>query len=488
VLGRRELHHRHHAAGGRRLGSLHLTVAGFGDLLRGGRAPITVTLALGIALHAMDVFLVATVMPSVVADIGGVRFYAWVSMLYMVGSIVGAASSGPLRAAYGPRHAYVLAGGVFLAGSLACAAAPRMEWLLATRAVQGFGGGLIVAQSMALVSELYTAELRKLMLASISGMWAAAALVGPALGGAFAEAGLWRGAFGVNVPIIALFSVLAARHLPRAAARGARQPFPVDRIALLGVGVLCVAATGQVQGMIWRLAAVVAALALVAAAFWRDRRSAVRVFPRRAASLRAPVGVAYGLFVTSSILHTGITVFVPLLMQQVYHLRPLHAGYFASLLAVGWTAASLTTAHWHGAAERRAIVGGPLLVAIATVALLAGLGTMPPVLMGALLVALGFGVGTLSIHLIAFTMQHAAAGEESITAGSIPTVRTLGIAFGSALAGVIATLAGLSTHVAPAVVQGAVGAVYRASLLVAVVQVLLAWRLLGLAPRRADPA
>ena len=56
-------------------------MAGFTDLLRGGRAPITVTLALGIALHAMDVFLVATVMPSVVADIGGVRFYAWVSML-----------------------------------------------------------------------------------------------------------------------------------------------------------------------------------------------------------------------------------------------------------------------------------------------------------------------------------------------------------------------------------------------------------------------
>jgi MFS family permease len=463
-------------------------VAGFTDLLRGGRAPVTVTLALGIALHAMDVFLVATVMPSVVADIGGVRFYAWVSMLYMVGSIVGAASSGPLRSAYGPRHAYVLAGAVFLAGSLACAAAPRMELLLATRAVQGFGGGLIVAQSMALVSELYTAELRKLMLASISGMWAAAALVGPALGGAFAEAGLWRGAFGVNVPIIAVFTLLAARHLPQAAARGARQPLPLDRIALLGAGVLCVAATGQVPGVAWRLAAVVAALALVAAAFWRDRRSAVRVFPRRAASWRAPVGVAYGLFVTSSILHTGITVFVPLLMQQVYHLRPLHAGYFASLLAVGWTAASLTTAHWHGAAERRAIVGGPLLVAVMTAALLAGLGTLPAAIVGALLVALGFGVGALSIHLIAFTMQHASPGEESITAGSIPTVRTLGIAFGSALAGVIATLAGLSTHVAPVVVQGAVGAVYRASLLVAVVQVLLAWRLLGLTLRRPAAA
>ena len=84
-------------------------MAGFPDLLRQGRAPLTVTLGLGIALHAMDVFLVATVMPSVVADIGGVAFYAWVSMLYMVGSIVGAASSGPLRTAYGPRRAYVLA-------------------------------------------------------------------------------------------------------------------------------------------------------------------------------------------------------------------------------------------------------------------------------------------------------------------------------------------------------------------------------------------
>jgi hypothetical protein len=224
------------------------------------------------------------------------------------------------------------------------------------------------------------------------------------------------------------------------------------------------------------------ALSLVTAAFARDRRSAVRVFPRRAASLRAPVGVAYGLFVTSSILHTSITVFVPLLMQQVYHLRPLHAGYFASLLAVGWTTASLTTARWHGAAERRAIVGGPLLIVAMTAVLWAGLGQLAASAVGAALVMLGFGVGALSIHLIAFTMQHAAPGEESITAGSIPTVRTLGIAFGSALAGVIATLAGLSAEVDADVVRRAVGAVYMASLAVAAGQALLAWHLLRLAP------
>ncbi len=458
-------------------------MAGFSDLLRDGRAPVTLTLGLGIALHAMDVFLVATVMPSVVADIGGLSYYAWVSMLYMVGSIIGAASSGPLRAAYGPRHAYVLAGGLFLAGSLGCAVAPSMEVLLATRTVQGLGGGLIVAQSMALVSELYTAQLRKLMLASISSMWATAALLGPALGGLFAEVGFWRGAFGVNVPIIALFSVLAARHLPQALIERVRLPFPLGRVGLLGAGVLCVAAAGQVPGMAPRLALVALATLLVGSAFALDRRSASRLFPRRAASLRAPVGVAYGLFVTSSVLHTGITVFVPLLMQQVYHLRPLYAGYFTSLLAVGWTVASLTTARWHGAAERRAIVGGPLLSLAATAVLLGGLGHLSPLALGLTLVALGLGVGALSIHLIALTMQRAMPGEESVTAGSIPTVRTLGIAFGSALAGVIANLAGLSAGLDAALVQRAVGAVYAASLVVALVQVLLAWHLLRLTPQ-----
>ena len=191
---------------------------------------------------------------------------------------------------------------------------------------------------------------------------------------------------------------------------------------------------------------------------------------------------------TSSILHTSITVFVPLLMQQVYGLRPLYAGYFASLLAAGWTAGSLLTARWHGVAERRAILGGPLLILVTTALLLASVGRSGALPIGALLVMLGLGVGTLSIHLIAFTMHHASAGEESITAGSIPTVRTLGIAFGSALAGVIANLAGLSAHVDTGVVLQAVGAVYAASLVVAGLQSVLAWRLLRLAPASAAEA
>src|ERR1700752_3024964 len=85
-------------------------------LFRPDLGAFTVILNLGIGLHAVDVFVISTVMPTVVRDIGGHSFYAWSTMLYMVASIVGAASGGPLKAALGPRKGYALGGLLFLAG------------------------------------------------------------------------------------------------------------------------------------------------------------------------------------------------------------------------------------------------------------------------------------------------------------------------------------------------------------------------------------
>jgi MFS family permease len=120
-------------------------------LFRDGRGIYVVALNLGIGLHAIDVFVISTVMPAVVRDLGGIAFYAWATMLYMIASIMGAASGNTLRAAVGARNGYSMAGLLFLAGTIGAAAAPSMPALLAARFVQGLGGGLIVAQSMGLV-------------------------------------------------------------------------------------------------------------------------------------------------------------------------------------------------------------------------------------------------------------------------------------------------------------------------------------------------
>ena len=83
------------------------------DLFRDGRGVYTVLINLGIGLHALDIFIITTIMPTVVADIGGLAYYTWATMLYMVGSITGAASGGYMRDQLGRRRLLAVA---FLAG------------------------------------------------------------------------------------------------------------------------------------------------------------------------------------------------------------------------------------------------------------------------------------------------------------------------------------------------------------------------------------
>src|SRR4051812_39237589 len=110
------------------------------DLPREGRTVITLVLNLAVGLHAMDVFVIAAVMPTVVREIGGAAYYTWSTMLYMVASIIGAASAAPLKAGFGTRKAFSAAGLLFALGTAGCGSAPGMAALLLARTVQGFGG------------------------------------------------------------------------------------------------------------------------------------------------------------------------------------------------------------------------------------------------------------------------------------------------------------------------------------------------------------
>jgi len=128
------------------------------EILRGRLGVYTLMLNIGILFFAVDNFLVNTLMPSIVADIGGVAFYAWAMMLYLVGSITGSASYGPMRARIGGRRTFAVGGAVFSLGALGCSIAPSMGALLVARLVQGVGGGLILATSMAFMGVARSGE------------------------------------------------------------------------------------------------------------------------------------------------------------------------------------------------------------------------------------------------------------------------------------------------------------------------------------------
>ena len=112
------------------------------DLFRGANALRVLVLAAGVALHAINLYLTTTILPSVVDDIGGVAFYAWNTTLFIVASITGAAVAAQVIQHAGPRGAYLLGAAVFGGGSALCALAPAMPVLLAGRVLQGLGGGV----------------------------------------------------------------------------------------------------------------------------------------------------------------------------------------------------------------------------------------------------------------------------------------------------------------------------------------------------------
>ena len=115
------------------------------SLLSAGNGARFLVVTGGVALHAVSIYVVATIMPTVVGDLGGLPFFAWTTTLYVSGALTGAAAVPLVLARGSPRLAYRLAFLLFLTGSLCCAAAPIMPALLVGRLAQGIGGGMLPA-------------------------------------------------------------------------------------------------------------------------------------------------------------------------------------------------------------------------------------------------------------------------------------------------------------------------------------------------------
>ncbi|HSE74413.1 MAG TPA: MFS transporter [Dongiaceae bacterium] len=421
--------------------------ARWADPFKHGLALYTVMLNVGIGLHALDVFIISTVMPRVVHELGGAEYYTWATMLYMVASIIGTAAGNPVRQMLGSRIGYAVAALVFASGSIGCALSPSMFVLLVARVVQGLGGGTMIALSMSLVSELFPPYLRKRVLALVSAAWGVASLLGPAIGGTFAYAGWWRGAFWINVPIVLLF-VLACTRLPKKKAGTAAIRFPYLQLATMTVAVAAVATASQVSQLAGQIALLALAAGAVALAIRFDHTSENRMFPSHPLSLARPIGTANWVMALSSVTHTVIGAYLPLSMQVLHHVSDRAAGYAMATLAFSWTVASMTTSHIHGPAAMRSIIIGQGLCLIGLSGMALAITDLPFAVVVALNAVVGFGLGSSTLHVVEASMRHAPAGEQTTTAGAIPTIRSLGIAFGSAGAGVIANNAGLTDALA----------------------------------------
>ncbi len=436
---------------------------GWAHLLRGANLLRCLVVGAGMILHALNTFIVVTVMPSVVADIGGMPFFAWSTTLYVVASLLGGAACARLLHRLGGHGTYRAALVLFAIGTIACALAPNMAVLLAARLVQGLGAGLLSALSFSMVRVLFPAHLWSRALSVISAAWGVATLAGPAVGGIFAEYGAWRWAFWSTLMVVPVVAALVAAALPRDMARA---PAPRTKLAALNLlvltGSVMAVSIGGTSGSSQAGMIGLGVAAMGMAWFFRlEATSDLRLLPRGGTDLRTPLGMAYGAMMMLAFA-VNTEIFVPYFLQVLHGMTPLHAGYLSALMSAGWTTGAVLSSGGGRARVLLSMRGGPLLMAMSLVVLSAlmplhdetGRAVVP---IGVALAVMGFGIGFAWPHLGPRVFASAADNEKDVAAASITIVLMTTYAFGSALGGVVTNLSGIADPGGPAGASTAAG-------------------------------
>lgn len=417
---------------------------GWGVLLRREWLAALAVLLGGILLHSMNVLMLATVLPTIVGELGGAALMSLPSTAFLASSIVAATCAGLITATFGARNTYCAGAAVFSAGAVLISLAPAMGWVIAGRFVQGFGGGLIAGVAYVLVRSTFPEAAWTRAISLLSGMWSVSILVGPLVGGVFARYGHWRGAF-VAVSVIAIVLTLGAfRWLPATRrVTTARARFPGARLAFICAAIASASSAAVTSLPLAKAVLIALAIVLLAAMLRLDRKAAAPLLPSDAFSLSTPTGVGMWLILLAAVAYSPLQIFVPIFLQSLHGLDPLSAGYGVACASLGWTAAALLAAGAPDAWRARFILIGPLTMAVSLVA--AGLFADSAVaLLYLAIFGIGVGIGVCWAFVAQRIMSGARKGEEAVAASSVPTMQQMGFALGAALSGLAANTAGFA--------------------------------------------
>jgi MFS family permease len=427
------------------------------DLLSGRHVSVVTVIASGVLLYAMNLFFTAALMPTIVADIGGLRYYSWITIAFTIAAIGASLFVSRVLEWRGVATAYTLALSLFAAGAFLAATSPRMELLVIARLVQGLGGGLLAGLGYAVIRTVLPQKLWARATGLTSAMWGFGTLVGPSLGGLFAEFGLWRMAYSAVGFAALLLVILVRRRLGGQATVGGRSPLPLASLVplVLSAGAISVVSILPVG---WLTMLALAAGGGLFTVFIVVERNAVHpILPRMTFAKGNPLKWIY---LTVASLTSGVMLenFVPLFGQQLAGLRPVAASLLGVAMSLAWVVAQLYSATLTGKAARtRAIWLGPTLLASALAvygasqAADAGLGEV--LAWAVTLGAAGVGIGIAWPQLgIAAMSSSDDPVEGRKAAAAVTTVQMLALSTMAAIAGLLMNAGGDVPELAAALV------------------------------------
>lgn len=281
-------------------------------------------------LSALDQTVVATALPTIAGDLGGLNSLTWVVTAYTLSCGIAMPLYGKIGDMYGRKPAFVFATAVFVLGSALCAAVPSMGMMIAARVLQGIGGGGLMVLAMAIVADVTTPRQRGRYMGMFGALFGVASIAGPFVGGFFTDHLSWRWAFLINVPLgaIALAISITVMHLPRR-----RSPHRIDigGALLLSAAISCLTlfATWGGQTYAWSspviISLIVGFLVLLAAFLLVESRVAEPIIPLSLFRNRIFILAAIAIVLVGTTQMTTAT-YLPSLMQFTFEASATSSG------------------------------------------------------------------------------------------------------------------------------------------------------------------
>ncbi len=401
-------------------------------------------LMLALTLAALDQNIVATALPRITGDLGGLQHLSWVVTGFVVASTVSAPLYGRLSDLYGRKPAFTVSIIVFLLGSVLCGLASGMDELIAFRAIQGLGAGGLIVLTQTVIGDLVSPRERGRYQGLFAAVFAACSVAGPLLGGFITEYASWRWIFYVNLPVGAAALTLIAMGLRP------HPPQPAPQLDLLGAALLvagtcCLLLVLSWGGSAypWSSAPVLGLGSVALSAFALmvpvERRAAQPIMPPDLFRNRVFV-LGAAVIALSAMALFAAAVFLPLMFQLLMGASPARAGLMIAPMMGGVIVASFTGGRLMsrtGRYKRFPVLG--LFAATLSYAALgwAALAGIAAPFIEAILVVMGLGIGLVMPSLTTAIQNAVPRAELGGATATAAFFRSLGGALGVALAGTV---------------------------------------------------
>ncbi|MBB4076731.1 MFS family permease [Bartonella fuyuanensis] len=418
-------------------------------LLLGKNSLCFLTFTGGVVLHATNVYIVITILPSLMKYIGSEIYYSWVATVFIIASLLGTSLATKLLEKLGPRNAYVISGLFFALGTFTCSISSSMPLFLIGRFIQGFGSGSLLSLSYSMVRIVLSPPLWSHALSVISGMWGISTLLGPAIGGISVYYGIWRASFWIIGVLAIFFSLIAFKFLPKKNKNYVpTSPHPLLQLLTLTLLIFIISVGGAMDTTMAKICGLIIGLSLLFVLVKIESSTLYPMLPRKSFSFSSEIFPVYALILVMTTVVYSIELYFPLFLQELHGQTPLIAGYIAALMSLGWTCGALLSAGVSAKKIRNIIVCSPLLKLLGTAVLLwlipTEISTLKYIFIICLaLFSIGISAGIAWPHLLTRILR-CANDEDALRASeSLTSVQLFSAALSTTIAGVITNLAGL---------------------------------------------